>query len=304
MTRHVFTVALIALTGCAPSVETIPESRQATGVKVGEVSSDSAIVWMRVTESAARNRDGIERRARPQPLDPAIQVRDLEGSAPGADGQVRLRYGTSEDLTDAIETEWVTVSAEDDYTHHFKLTGLDPGTEYHYSAETAGPGGSPLHQPLKGRFETAPPPDQYAKVTFTVMTGQKYVSADHPDGYMFYDAMGALNPQFLVPTGDTVYYDSDDPRATSIDLARYHWHRMYSYPKAIKFHLQVPGYWEKDDHDTFFNDGWPTQEVDRDGNIQLRARPAGLPRATTHEREALPDLPLGQGPASVVHRGT
>ncbi len=269
MTRHVLVIALLTLAGCTPSVETIPESRQATGVKVGEVSSDSATVWMRVTESAARNRDGIERRARPQPLDPAIQIRDLEGSAPGAPGQVRLRYGTAGDLSSAAETEWVSVAAEDDFTHHFQLSGLKPGTEYHYSAETAGPGGSPLHQPLIGRFETAPPANEYADVTFTVMTGQKYVSADHADGYMFYDAMAALNPKFLVPTGDTVYYDSDDPRATSIDLARYHWHRMYSYPKAINFHLQSSGYWEKDDHDTFFNDGWPTQEVDVMGTFNF-----------------------------------
>ena len=269
MTRYLLTAALALLIACAPQIETIPESRQATGVKVGEVSDSSAIVWVRVTESAARNRDGIERRGRVQPLDSELTPRNLEGSAPGAPGQVRLRYGTSGDLANAVETDWVTVSAEDDYTHHFRLNGLEPGTEYHYSAETAGPEGSPLHQPLTGRFETAPPADQYADTTFTVMTGQKYVSADHPDGYMFYDAMAALNPKFLVPTGDTVYYDSDDPRATSIDLARYHWHRMYSYPKAIAFHLQVPGYWEKDDHDTFFNDGWPSQQVDTMGTFNF-----------------------------------
>ncbi len=262
-------MVLLVLSACGDRIETISESRQATGVKVGEVSDTSAIVWMRVTEKAERRRDGIERRGRVQPLDPELKPRDLEGSAPGALGQVRLRYGTSEDLSDAVETDWVAVSAEHDYTHHFLLTGLEPATAYHYSAETAGPEGAPLHQPLRGRFETAPPPGQYGDVTFTVMTGQKYVSADHPDGYMFYDAMAALEPKFLVPTGDTVYYDSDDPRATNIDLARYHWHRMYSYPKAISFHLQVPGYWEKDDHDTFFNDGWPNQQVDVMGTFNF-----------------------------------
>ena len=260
---------LLVLSACGDRIETISESRQATGVKIGEVSDISAIVWMRVTEKAERRRDGIERRGRVQPLDPELKPRDLEGSAPGARGQVRLRYGISEDLSDAVETDWVVVSAERDYTHHFLLTGLEPATVYHYSAETAGPEGAPRHQPLRGRFETAPPADQYGDVTFTVMTGQKYVSADHPDGYMFYDAMAAIEPKFLVPTGDTVYYDSDDPRATSIDLARYHWHRMYSYPKAISFHLQVPGYWEKDDHDTFFNDGWPNQQVDVMGTFDF-----------------------------------
>ena len=262
-------IVLLGLSVCGDRIETISESHQATGVKVGEVTDTSAIVWMRVTEKPERRRDGIERRGRVQPLDPELKPRDLEGSAPGASGQVRLRYGTTEDLGDAVETDWVAVSTEHDYTHHFLLTGLEPATVYHYSAETAGPEGRPLHQPLRGYFETVPPADQYGDVTFTVMTGQKYVSADHPDGYMFYDAMAALKPKFLVPTGDTVYYDSDDPRATSIDLARYHWHRMYSYPKAIAFHLRVPGYWEKDDHDTFFNDGWPNQQVDVMGTFNF-----------------------------------
>ena len=262
-------IVLLVLSACGDSIEIISESRQATGVRVGEVTDTSAIVWMRVTEKPERRRDGVERRGRVQPLDPELKPRDLEGSAPGARGQVRLRYGTTEDLSAAVETDWIAVSSEHDYTHHFLLTGLEPATVYHYSAETAGPEGVPLHQPLRGRFETAPRADQYGDVTFTVMTGQKYISADHPDGYMFYDAMAALKPKFLVPTGDTVYYDSDDPRATSIDLARYHWHRMYSYPKAIAFHLQVPGYWEKDDHDTFFNDGWPNQQVDVMGTFNF-----------------------------------
>ena len=233
-------IALLVLSVCGDRIETISESRQATGVKVGEVTDTSAIVWMRVTEKPERRRDGIERRGRVQPLDPKLKPRDLEGSAPGASGQVRLRYGTTEDLGDAVETDWVDVSTEHDHTHHFLLTGLEPATVYHYSAETAGPEGRPLHQPLRGYFKTAPPADQYGDVTFTVMTGQKYVSADHPDGYMFYEAMAALKPKFLVPTGDTVYYDSDDPRATSIDLARYHWHRHVQLSEGDRFPSASP----------------------------------------------------------------
>jgi alkaline phosphatase D len=32
---------------------------------------------------------------------------------------------------------------------------------------------------------------------------------------------------------------------------------MYSYPKLIDFHLKVPVYFEKDDHDSYADDGWP-----------------------------------------------
>jgi len=33
---------------------------------------------------------------------------------------------------------------------------------------------------------------------------------------------------------------------------------MYSLPALVEFHRHVPGYWLKDDHDTFFDDCWPT----------------------------------------------
>jgi alkaline phosphatase D len=69
--------------------------------------------------------------------------------------------------------------------------------------------------------------------------------------------MGRLDPHFLVPTGDTVYYDKDPPLANTVDLARHHWRRIYSLPRLVAFHLRTPAYWEKDDHDTLWDDCWP-----------------------------------------------
>jgi alkaline phosphatase D len=70
--------------------------------------------------------------------------------------------------------------------------------------------------------------------------------------------MERLGLDFLVPTGDTVYLDSESPRARTVELARYHWHRMYTLPRHVAFHRQVPGYWQKDDHDAWADDCWPT----------------------------------------------
>ncbi len=238
----------------------VEETRQATGVKVGEVTDTSAIVWMRLTAKAARNSEGPIRKGRPtDPLPTDDRVHELEGAAPGAAGQVRLRYGIRDDLTDAKTADWIEVKADNDFTHQFKLTGLKPGTVYHYAAETAVPKGMPVHAPLRGQFATAPPSNERADVTFTVITGQAYKDLDHKDGFHIYEAMTKLNPKFLAPTGDTVYYDSEDPRACTVPLARYHWHRMYAFPRHIAFHLKVPGYWMKDDHDTLSNDCWPDQ---------------------------------------------
>ena len=260
-------ISLTLLASCGPSYEVLDESRQATGVKVGEVTASSAIVAMRLTEKAERRSDGILRRKRSVKKVPPVipNVPDLEGSAPGAPGRVRVCYSTQagafdnfpQGPADAQETPWQEVRPEDDFTHQFAITGLQPSTVYYYSAETSNLDGSVLHQPLLGQFETAPPADEYADVTFTVITGQMYMHSDHKDGFMAYDSMAALSPKFIVPTGDTVYYDSDDPPAATIDIARYHWHRMYSFPKLIDFHLKVPTYFEKDDHDSHLNDGWP-----------------------------------------------
>ncbi len=238
------------------------ETRQATGVRVGEVTPTSAIVWMRVTARAERNSGGIVRRGPvrlPSPDDDLVPK--LEGACPGASGRVRLRYGLREDLRDARVTPWVEVTAERDYSHQFQLTGLRPDSVYYYSAETADPGGAPQHAPLRGRFRTAPPQERYADLTFTAVTCHMYRHLDHPEGFHIYEAMTRLMPRFLVLTGDNVYYDNEDPRAVTPALARYHWERMWSLPRHVRFLLQFPAYWQKDDHDTLRDDCWPGMDA-------------------------------------------
>jgi alkaline phosphatase D len=208
---------------------------QATGVKVGEVTDTGALIWMRLT-------------ARPQ--------READGACPGSPGRVRVRHGLREDLSDARVTDWVAVDPARDFTATLPLTGLDPGREIHYAAEAEG--GSVL----RGRFRTAPKLDAGAEVVFAVITGQAYKDLDDPSGFRIYEAMRRLDPHFLVPTGDTVYYDNDPPLAATPALARFHWQRMYSLPRHVALHLRVPGYWEKDDHDLIWNDAWPGMKLD------------------------------------------
>ncbi len=246
--------ALLAPVPDAPGQDT----RQATGVKVGEVTDTGAIVWMRVTARAGRNADGTVRKgplmlAVPKGVSPDT----FEGACPGAPGRVRFRYATKEDLSGARETPWADVTEKTDFSHQFRLTGLKPATVYHYAAETAGPGGTPQHAPLRGRFETAPSPRDFADITFAAITCQAYKDIDHKDGFHIYAAMAKLDPKFYVPNGDNVYYDGEDPRATTVPVARYHWNRMDGMPRHVALRLRVPGYWMKDDHDCLSNDCWP-----------------------------------------------
>ncbi|MCH8828025.1 MAG: alkaline phosphatase D family protein [Planctomycetes bacterium] len=162
------------------------------------------------------------------------------------------------------------MKAANDYVHQFSLTGLRPGTTYYLRVDVRGvvkKSNNPKKKKkayksnrsaVTGTFRTPQPKDKWQDVTFTVVTGQSYWDLDHKDGYHIYPAMAKLKPDFIVPTGDTVYLDSEAPRARTVALARFHWQRMYSLPRHIDFHRHVPGYWEVDDHDTWVNDCWPT----------------------------------------------
>jgi len=239
-------------------------SHQAMGTKVGEVSDTSAIVWTRLTQSPERNNTGKEiskrhkKRFQARKFS-AEELNQLGGACPGMEGRVRLLYGTRKDLADAQQTGWVDVSAKTDFSHQFELAGLSPATVYHYATETTAGGGS-SHGPLRGRFKTAPAVDQQADVTFCVNTCLMYCDLDHPDGFHIFPAMQKLSPDFVAFTGDNVYYDTEEPRAITADIARYHWQRMYSLPRHKKVLGQVATYWEKDDHDSMRNDDWPSRD--------------------------------------------
>jgi len=235
---------------------------QATGTRVGEVTDTTAIVWTRLTQAPVRNNQGVafdkpkKAKGGKEPQQPVPPAHEIEGACPAASGKARVRYGLKEDLSDAVETPWVEVSAEKDGIHHFKLGGLKPGSSYHYLSDTAGADGVPSGS-FKGRFHTAPDHAAPTDLRFCVMTCQGYQDRDHADGHPIYPSMTALDPRFIVMTGDLVYYDSNPPRAVSPALARLHWERMFSLPRLVAATCSTSTYWLKDDHDTLTDDSWP-----------------------------------------------
>ena len=131
-------------------------------------------------------------------------------------------------------SDWVAVTADQDFVHQFRLDGLEAATRYSVYVETRDSGNGPVSAATSGSFKTPARPDTWQDVSFTVVTGQSYWDLDHRDGYHIYPAMQRLRPHFIVPTGDTVYLDSEAPRARTVALARYHWHRMYSLPRQYR----------------------------------------------------------------------
>jgi len=235
------------------------------GVKIGEVTQTWAIIWTRVTKNKTRNPDGetdIDIIGRPKrkgqefPVLTKEEVEALPSAVPGAPGRVRISH-QAEGETASKLSFWYDVRPEDDYVQQFHLTKLKPNTTYKFQIHLAPAGSDFPTEFLNSEFTTAPTKETWKDISFGVITGQMYNDLDHPDGFHIYPAMQKLGIDFLVPTGDTVYYDSELPRARNVHMARYHWQRTYSLPRLVEFHNRIPAYWEKDDHDTLSNDSWP-----------------------------------------------
>jgi alkaline phosphatase D len=235
----------------------------AMGERIGEVTDHSATIQTRLTATPARRSDGYNfpgiTRKSPQDklpgIPPGMTVADLEGCCPGRAGRARLLYGTRADLRGAKTTSWVEVGAAADFTHHFKLDDLPAATKLYYAVEMSG--GRQSRRGATGSFRTAPRGNRFARVRFCASTCQHYLTRDTATGFLSYEAMLRYGPDFHSMIGDNVYYDSEPPVATTPELARHFWHRMYSLPALVNYYRQTPCYWLKDDHDTLINDCWP-----------------------------------------------
>ena len=257
----------------------------ATGMKIGEVTSSDAIIWVRLTkhekrtdfgsglpevsytlastgealeELSGRQRDAIPHVSFPD----GLSIQTIEGAVPGIDGYARIHY-SPEGAADKLRTPWQSVNPRADFTTQFRLSNLNPGTAYAIEVEYAASLGA-ASKTLPGSFRTAPEADTVSPITFTVTTGQRYTDLDSKDGFKIYDVMRALDPDFFVHTGDILYYDE---LGKTPDLANWHWQRTFSLNSSLRFHNQVASYFIKDDHDTLVNDCWPTMETRYMGDL-------------------------------------
>ncbi|MFQ6048077.1 MAG: alkaline phosphatase D family protein [Phycisphaerae bacterium] len=230
----IVTTPVAAETGIPASqagVQTVPYN--AMGEKCGEVTASSAVLHTRLT---------------------AVPQGRLGQAIPGAVGRVRFEYATNPQFTGSQLTRWQTTRAEDDFTAKVHLSGLKPLTRYYYRVRISDLAGSRERVGPVRQFKTAPPPDLLAPVRFAAITGQYFGHRDSDAGFFSYQRMLEVGIDFIVLTGDNVYYDR---LGRDVPTARMHWHRMYGLPMLVDFFAQVPGYWQKDDHDYRFNDADP-----------------------------------------------
>ena len=228
------------------------------GMKIGEVDSTSAIVWLRLTENPERRADGTPFKDDDEAVPQGLKLGDMKDSLMGAPGSVRVRYRTV-DGGEAV-TAWQEVDPKRDFTARIGLSDLLPATGYSLVAEGRSSDGEAPSVTCEGGFRTSPAATSPAAVRFVVVTCHDFPRRDDGEqGHLIYPSMTRMKPDFLVHTGDIEYYDKPAPWAKSAELARFKWNRLYSLANQREFHRRHAAYFMKDDHDTLANDCWPGQ---------------------------------------------
>jgi alkaline phosphatase/alkaline phosphatase D len=221
----------------------------AQGCFSGEVTDTSVLLQTRLTRTA-----GL----------------DGTGDIPGGDGFVRFQWSPKEDFGGAVGTEWKPALPESDFIVRFKLTGLRPGQRYFYRAQY----GQPIEAAESGpicSFKTLPGRSSESVSWFVMTSCMNYnkfmygnrgnagpvITATEEDkrlGFPAFSAITKLKPDFLIGSGDIVYYDNKLNNAQRLNELRQCWHEQFRFPRLIETFADVPGYWSKDDHDFRYND--------------------------------------------------
>jgi len=217
----------------------------ASGIKIGEVTQNSAIVWARLTVDLEGN-----------PL-------SADRAAPGESGSISVSYESKDHENSSGWVGPYPVDAAHDFTIQIPLIDLRPGAAYELTVYGHDEEGS-VTASLDGEFRTPPDQETIAAVRGVIVTGQGIGTTDHQEkGHRVYDDFLRLRPDFFVHTGDVVYYDNDEggrqPLSTNAAMARQRWNRMFTFEWNQEFHRHVSSYYMKDDHDTLKNDCWPGQ---------------------------------------------
>lgn len=280
MPKSYYTILLCLSAALTPFAAQADGPWLGNGIKSGEPTQHSIVIWTRLTAKPDISADGIPwSKESPKKVGDGIRfdapqipdgktIGDMAYALPGAPGEVRLNYWPEETRNMSVTTDWAAVSSDSDFTHQFRLSGLEPNTRYACIIDARVPGaGVPSHQ-ARGTFRTAPHPDVPTAVSFAVVTGQEFWRRDDAvNGHKIYPVMEALDPHFFVHTGDIVYFDKAGPWSVDVAQARHKWHRMYALPFQRSFHNKVSSYFLRDDHETWQNDCWPTMDNKKMGEL-------------------------------------
>lgn len=261
----------------------------AQGVMAGEPTQDSVILQTRLAKPVRQH------------------------FAMPCEGFVRFEISENSEFIDSRFTDTQAARLEQDGIVKVFVSGLIPGRRYYYRAwfgkdpAALSPGDAGLFRTLKGAnkgdcsfcvFSCL----GYAQFFgFPVPYDKVYEGDDRNLGYPGLAAIRALELDFVVGTGDTVYYDyrGEKPRATTKAEMRECWSEQAILPRFRECFASVASYWQKDDHDHRFNDCDPYRHFPTSSDPQR----SSLPSTRAGSEIFLEQLPLvAEGSARSLYR--
>jgi alkaline phosphatase D len=232
------------------------------GTAVGEVTSRSALLWLR-TEGPK-----------------AVQV---EWASVEAWKKISTMASVQ---SPAMRTPVVLTGPETDYTLSIPFDGLSPATRYRYHLLiwNANQSGSPSNRSVAahGEFSTLPDAATSAPITFAWSgdLGGQHRCRQGPAGYPIFDTIRAQHPDFFIFLGDTIYSDDvcpsppNEPGAnfTATTLPEYRARHRYQRGAASlqRFLQTIPVYVIWDDHEVKNNFAGPFESQMPAGRQALR----------------------------------
>lgn len=236
----------------APALLRRGRPRLTHGVQSGDVTAREAVVWAR-SDRPARMLVEVSRRP---------------------------------DFRHAHTVRGPVLTPETDLTGKAFLRGLPSGEDLHYRVRLAGlDHHRHVSAPVTGRFRTAPGFRDRSDIRFVWsgdLAGQGWGINPDLGGYRIFRAMGSLDPDFFLCSGDLVY--SDGPLSETVELpdgrtwrnivtpeksavaqtlAEYRGQFRYNLEDAAfrAFNAQVPLIYQWDDHETV-NNWYPGEILD------------------------------------------
>ncbi len=259
---------------CRP-IEEVNGPYLGNGVHNGWADQNSITIWTRLTQNPEMNQEGGEfiqltkkqadKLAKSSDIDFLLkqQVPDgfsldqMKGACPGAEGEVQLIYYEKGRPESKVALDWAAVDPNKNFTRQWKLTDLNPNTEYVIELTSRNGEGHPIADKLTGAFVTAPTADQREQVSFAVVSCHDYNRRDTAIGHKIYAAMERDHLDFFAHTGDIEYYDKVNPWAMTESMMYYKWDRLFALPLQREYYSNTTSYFMKDDHDALRNDAFP-----------------------------------------------
>lgn len=228
----------------------------------------------------------------------------ISNDLPGAEGVGRFHLAASPQFADARITGWLRADDRNDHIIRAKIDGLEADTQYYYRLEH-GADAAQTRMSAVGKFRTLAGAARARRDRIAVVTGLNYAffhglapnrqaepGADRHVGYPGLEGIVRVGADYLIGTGDTVYYDhpGGEEAARSRRQLRRKWHEQFVQRRFHDLFAAMPAWWQVDDHDFRYDD------ADLTGDTEPSPQ---LGRATFLEQLPVTD---GRDPSAVTWR--